>query len=985
MRPHQLTVQAFGPFPGSVELDLDRLSDGGLFLLHGDTGAGKTTLLDALGFALYGKVPGVRGKVGRLRADSADPAVRTTVVLTVTLGSRLLRITRHPAQEQPKRGGGSRTVNASVVLEEDRGSGWETLSTRLDEAGAELDALLGMTADQFFQVVLLPQGEFATFLRAKSDDRRQVLQRLFGTKRFEDIEKWMVTRSKLIEGQVAEASATLERLRHRVAQAAGAELPEPGTEATGWVRELLDRAEGDRDAADAAVARVQQQRDAAQQARDVVERLAGLQQRRRTALAREQEVVGQVEQVQALQDELAAAVRAAGLAGVLAAAEERAQEQADAVSAEARCRARLPEAGLSVDLTSADLQETAEAAGKRLVRLEGLSGVADDLTTARAAVAATGLERRRHEATLASADELLADLPARRSQAVEQLEEARSSADLLPQAQSRLGVLREAAAEATGLARVSEELTGLRERRLAAGERQLMLRTRAEELREQRFEAIFGELAAKLEDGAPCEVCGATEHPDPYLGDADEVTREQAAAAQAEAEQAAKVYARLDTDVELVEAAVTGHERRLAAAEVDVLTLPGLLEAQEQETARLVAAASVLRDCTDALDEVNAEQAAAEKSQALALAACDALSPREQQLSDTVGRLERALAGQLGEDNDLATAQLRTARVEQVCDAVLAAVAETARARKELDRARQQLVRQTTEAGFDDPEGAAAASREVGWRDEAAARVQEHAEQVAAVREQLAQPELQVALEPPAGTAAAAALVLAQDAELRSAVGASSLVVQRHRALADLLPEVEAAERQLEPLAARATEVRALAELCSGAGANTLKMTLTSFVLAARLEEVAAAATIPLLKMTQGRYALIHSDGAVKGGARSGLELLARDSWTGEDRPVSTLSGGETFQASLALALGLAEVVQAEAGGARLDALFVDEGFGSLDEETLNEVMDVLDGLREGGRVVGVVSHVAELRDRIPAQVHVTKGRAGSTLSIQGC
>ena len=137
--------------------------------------------------------------------------------------------------------------------------------------------------------------------------------------------------------------------------------------------------------------------------------------------------------------------------------------------------------------------------------------------------------------------------------------------------------------------------------------------------------------------------------------------------------------------------------------------------------------------------------------------------------------------------------------------------------------------------------------------------------------------------------------------------------------------------------------------------------------------------------MTQGRYELVHTDGASRGGVRAGLRLLARDAWSGQDRDTATLSGGETFLASLALALGLADVVMAEAGGARIEALFVDEGFGTLDEETLDEVMDVLDGLREGGRVVGLVSHVSELRQRIPAQVEVRRGRSGSDLVLHGC
>ena len=157
-------------------------------------------------------------------------------------------------------------------------------------------------------------------------------------------------------------------------------------------------------------------------------------------------------------------------------------------------------------------------------------------------------------------------------------------------------------------------------------------------------------------------------------------------------------------------------------------------------------------------------------------------------------------------------------------------------------------------------------------------------------------------------------------------------------------------------------------------------MSLSAYVLAARLEQVAAAATERLLRMTSGRYSLLHTAEAAGGRARGGLTLRVLDAWTGRQRDPATLSGGETFSASLALALGLADVVGAEAGGALLETLFVDEGFGSLDDDTLDEVMSVLDDLREGGRTVGIVSHVADLRQRVPAQLHVARGRTGSTI-----
>jgi exonuclease SbcC len=289
-----------------------------------------------------------------------------------------------------------------------------------------------------------------------------------------------------------------------------------------------------------------------------------------------------------------------------------------------------------------------------------------------------------------------------------------------------------------------------------------------------------------------------------------------------------------------------------------------------------------------------------------------------------------------------------------------------------------------TRAGFPDTGAAQAAVRDEAWQADAQERLRAAEQERVAVQTLLADPELDVVLDPPADVAAADAALADADRAHAAAAGLAATTEAAAAAVAALAPELAAALDVLTPLEERADAVRRLADLVAGGGANTLRMSLSSFVLAARLEEVALAASERLLRMTQGRYSLVHTDTA-RGGGRAGLGLLARDTWTGQDRETSTLSGGETFLASLALALGLADVVTAEAGGARIEALFVDEGFGTLDEDTLDEVMDVLDGLREGGRVVGLVSHVAELRQRIPAQVQVRKGRAGSRLAVLGC
>jgi exonuclease SbcC len=304
------------------------------------------------------------------------------------------------------------------------------------------------------------------------------------------------------------------------------------------------------------------------------------------------------------------------------------------------------------------------------------------------------------------------------------------------------------------------------------------------------------------------------------------------------------------------------------------------------------------------------------------------------------------------------------------------------RAQDDTKRAGDLAGQAAAEAGFADLEAARRAQRDAPWRAAADQAIREHEASSRAVAELLADPDLDVAPDPPADLAGARAGVGEARQAHDDAVAAYDRAKHRAEQLADLAPRLAARLDELKPLADRATEARRLADLAAGLGANTLRMTLSSFVLAARLEEVAAAASERLLKMTSGRYSLVHTD-ARRGAGRSGLGLLACDGWTGVDRDTSTLSGGETFLASLALALGLADVVTAEAGGTRIEALFVDEGFGSLDEDTLEEVMTVLDDLREGGRMVGIVSHVAELRQRIPAQVRVRKGQAGSHLTVR--
>jgi exonuclease SbcC len=980
MRPHRLRVTAFGPFAATVEVDLDALSSSGLFLLHGDTGAGKTTLLDAMGFALYGRVPGVRNDAKRLRSDYAAPDAHTEVQLEATLGGRRMRITRSPEYDRPKRSGaGTTTQKAKVLLEEHVAGGWTTLSTAHREAGDEILELVGMSAEQFFQVVLLPQGEFARFLRADSAARAQLLEKLFGTGLYRSAEEWLVGRRIATSRAVEAGRSEVALAAARVAQAAG--VPEPADVTPEWATELLRAAERTRVDAEQRVGCLTTARDAARDAVEQARRQAAAQARRRELLATDAALAAGLDEVSTLRRQAERAARAAEVAGVLQQVDDR-RRAADAAQAQlVACRAALPALGLAGD--AAALSAAAAAGRERVGALEALREIALQVDRDAQAGAAAAGDRDRAAASLATVTALLGALPDRRTALVAELAAARAAAVRLPAAVARRDQLHTALQDAAALDLASVAADQLREEILLAREKSVSLRDKAADVREARLEAIRFELASMLVDGDPCPVCGSLFHPDPSEVRGERVTRDDEDIARSAAEAAQRDVEELGSRLAAAEAERDGLLARLAGRSSTELAA-ALAEASE-ECAALEPAAEAVAGCEAAVEELDVEQATAEQQAAALTVTVEEADRRAAEAASRAEAGRARLAAELGGAPDLDAAVVAAEQVVAAAEGVVAAEAATVACEQELRSAQAAAAAAAREGGFDSVDDAAACVRDLAWRARVEQQLRDYDDARAATTAALADPALDVPLDPPADVAGTTAVLGAADAVLEEATAVAATASAAAVSLTTLVPRLATLLEDLGPVLEDARRVRALADLCGGAGANALRMTLSSFVLAARLEEVAAAASERLLRMTQGRYSLIHTDGTARGGARSGLGLLARDTWTGHDRETSTLSGGETFLASLALALGLTDVVTAEAGGSRIEALFVDEGFGTLDEQTLDEVMDVLDGLREGGRVVGLVSHVAELRQRIPAQIEVRKGRTGSALTVHGC
>ncbi|MGW4196323.1 AAA family ATPase [Streptomyces sp. NPDC005004] len=995
MRLHRLDITAFGPFGATQSVDFDALSAAGLFLLHGPTGAGKTSVLDAVCYALYGSVPGARqgGQGTHLRSDHAEPGTRTEVRLDLTVSGRRLEITRQPPWERPKkRGTGTTLDKAQTWLREyDAGRGaWKDLSRSHQEIGEEITQLLGMSREQFCQVVLLPQGDFARFLRADAEARGKLLGRLFDTRRFAEVEKRLAERRRATEARVREADTALLADAHRMQQAAGdaMELPDLAPGDPGLAGAVLAAAAVARSTArerltvaHCRLAAAESGHTEAQRELSEARELARAQARFTEARQRAARLEERSGDHRAAQERMERGRKAETVAPALDLRREAETAHLRATHAEEQARRPLPGEHSGADATG--LAAAARRAAGELGGLDAARRAEGRLGQLLAERAGLDRQEREDEHALREADAWLSGWESLRDGLQARIDAAGEAAVRAEQ----LGARREPARRRLDAARRRDTLTGevdaARHSALESGRRAGDLRTRWLDLREQRLNGIAAELAAHLTEGEPCAVCGATEHPAPARKDAGHVDREAEQRAFKAHQQAEEEHARDERRTVELRAALDTATVEAGDASVDRLAaerdqLEGEFEQARRDAAALHAAQEELRQAEREREQrLEARQSAAVRT-ASRVARRETL---EREQTDLEEELARARGGAASVADRAAQLERRAALLTTAADAARAAD-EAATRLKEADA---RLADAAYRAGFDTPADAAAALLDPAAHRELQHRLDAWHSEEAAVRVALAEPETaRAAQQPPADTAAAEQRAAGAERRMREAVSARDAAQRAAAELDRLSARAEDGARRLAPLRAEYDRVARLAGLTAGTSAdNERKMRLESYVLAARLEQVAAAATARLRMMSSGRYTLVHSDDR-SGRGRSGLGLHVVDAWTGRERDTATLSGGETFFASLALALGLADVVTDEAGGVRLDTLFIDEGFGSLDDQTLDEVLDVLDSLRERDRSVGIVSHVGDLRRRIHAQLEVEKNRSGSTLRLRG-
>ena len=1034
---HRLTLRAIGPYAGEHGIDFAALGASGVFLLEGPTGSGKSTIIDALVFALYGGLAGSTSSTDRLRSHHAAPTVEPFVEVVFETAAGIHRVRRTPAYRRPKtRGTGTTPQNQTVTLvlltSPDAVEG-TVISTSAQETGAEIGRILGLTRQQFVQTVVLPQGEFAAFLRSTGEKRKEVLQSLFGTEIYERTTAQLVDRRVAARASIAAAEHEVELALGRLREATGADdevfaealaaegaggrggsegPSRPGGPTglagmaglAGLVSALADEAddlEGRRSAAvaarDTAWARLDEQRRRLR----ALERRAGL--LRREAAVREAETGVRASQA------LVERARRASSVSIALEGLRRADERLAATGEQVRAARGTDD--LDPDLVESDDRES--AAGRR-----------DALT----AELGSSTETARLEATLAGRRAALAEADEAVSAETERLARLESALAERPAARHDLEIALTTLTEAVvavgpaeadvlaavdrgvrldELARLDAEAEHATSEVHAAARAALDAAAVEDALRRRKIAGMAGELAAGLVDGDPCPVCGAEHHPAPAVITADHPDDEAV-------DRAADERSRLETVLADAAArrsvAIDRRDERAAALE-------GVTRARvETELRDARARVDAARRAIDARDAAalaleQHDTATEARRGELAQARVDAATGRERaeadrrRLDDDSAAVERHLAGRAASVAELVDALRRrhgaAVRLVDALDAHRPASAEVERRRVDLDDS-------LAAAGFADVEAVAAATLPGAEVDRLAAVVAAHEREVAVVAAGLAEPEIvalgAASLDPVgatdgggavaevdsdaeidaarAGETSATADLAASEATAAEVADRSARARERATRSATALDALTRASAVGDEAAERARAVVRMADLASASSAVNVKgVTLGTYVLLRRFDDVVAAANMRLSVMSSGRYQLESSDEreATSRSRKTGLSLAIRDHATDTTRDPGSFSGGETFYASLSLALGLADVVQAEAGGLELGTLFVDEGFGSLDPTTLDAVMTELGRLSASGRVVGIVSHVDELKQRIADRIEVRRLPDGSS------
>ncbi len=863
-------MRAFGPYAGETVIDFEKLQGRHLFLICGPTGAGKTTILDAMCYALYGKTSGDRTGE-KMRSDYADSSERTEVIFDFMLGDKTYRATRSPAQMVDKKRGSGQTLAAmqASLSELEDGKEINTLRTGIEEAAGKL---IGLNADQFCQVILLPQGDFRKLLVAKADEREAILKQLFKTQRFSEFKDRLKDR---LDAKVREKMEKQTREDQILSTAGAADEKQ--------LASIVEEAEK---SLQEAVETTRKQEKESNEFREVYQKETAL-------MGHFTELDKALKQDAALKNEEGRMKEMEASLSLIRSARELAPyfDQLDGITREGRQEAQKLKTAKADMETYARLNETLE---KRIQELDAMK------------------EKREEERKTAL-----------------------KMQDLVPKAKLYGAAVQALKNAQNALSRAEEETKRLQASAEAARKARDAQKEKADAVRKSYIDGQAFLLAEGLEDGVPCPVCGAIHHPAPARGGDHVAKAEDVERAQKEYERASAAYDRANDAKEkhstgAYAKAVSDH----AKADAQMKTLEEIPEAYrdpkylEAESTRLL---------TD-------------------------IRKWEQDKETAAAQLRKAGA-------DLSASQAACRNAEERREELVKKYRETESVLKEA----------SDKAGFQSLDECKEWYKKKDTEESVRKTLEQYRADRKSTEERIKAEEQETAGKERPDMLALNEKSKALQDQLKKASERAAALKERTETLQKAVSDARAIEKELEDLRKEEGLIRGLYDLTSG---KKTRITLERYVLGTLLDDVANAANLRLLSMSRRRYSL-HRMTDESGLGKGGLSLEVSDSFTGRSRPANTLSGGETFLASLSLALGLADVVQSRQGGVRLDTMFIDEGFGTLDPDSLNSAMNTLIDLQNTGRMVGIISHVPELEERIDARLRVTPAEKGSKAEFE--
>lgn len=1014
MKPLILKMCAFGPYAHQQILDFKELKGRSFFLIHGPTGSGKTSILDAICFALYGNTSGNSRTGKSMRSDHADLSVQTELEFEFAIGTTQYKVNRWPEQERPsKRGGGTTIAPAKAelfVLAQD--GNYELLAASWREVTEKIEALLGFKSEQFRQVVLLPQGDFRKLLTASSDEREAIMQTLFKTDLYRLIEEKLKVKAK----ELTQVHKELLHDKETILQEA----------AVATINDLEKELEHNRQKEaqfKKQVEELEQNLKKAQAEFTTATRIEDQWKERETAEAELKRLNEKVSVVNQFRQDLTKALAAATIADTESLLSQQARDVANLED-----NLKIQEKALQSGKQQFELFQKAllvqekkaperETAASELHRLQQLTGTVQALTQA-------GKEASETQAAVDSALKRKKQLQLQLEEAqktqqstTEQVQsllvlsgEAQSRRMELEKLQSFLDKRQHLEEEKKTLLTAERKLSSTQQKAAQAEEQSKELKQVYSALQQAWLNGQAGVMSAQLAEGTPCPVCGSIHHPQPAAfvsetPDESTLKRKQAELEQAEINEKHLQTAyhqelkdrdlsaqKVQTLVEELENYAQTELPKLAAQLEHARSFyhEALKAAQQLELLRKELEAWTDQQTKLQTEQENQEKAwlkaseAAQKAQAVFEERQSSVPAELQDPQALQKALEAAEALQSRLNSDWEEAQKNEQQSRQTLTKLQAdydnTLANLRQAQERLNQIQADFNNRLHSSGFATVDEYTQAK----WQPERIKKVQDHIRDfelslsAAEQRTQRSREKTEALPRPELEKLQQTLDTLQQNFEA---------AVRHH---SELLHTLESKERWLDRLneiSQKADKVSSqyaiigrLSEVANGQ--NDYRLTLQRFVLGALLDDVALAANERLKTMSRGRYYLQRTMDRARKNTAGGLDLEVFDNYTGFARGVGTLSGGETFLASLSLALGLVDVVQSYAGGIHLDTLFVDEGFGTLDPESLDFAIKALIDLQQGGRLVGIISHVPELKERIDARLEVTPTSKGSVAAF---